>query len=72
MAKKGEKAAFLNQHTTQYDWMTFTLVKRKMTAVSIHECDDYDLKSHVVEENEEVDGRTKPNAITESEDLEDK
>lgn len=30
--KKGEKAAFLNHHSPQDDWMTFTLVKRKMTS----------------------------------------
>ncbi len=29
--KKGEKAAFLNRYSPQDDWMTFTLVKRKMT-----------------------------------------
>ncbi len=30
--KKGEKAAFLNRYSPQDDWMTFTLVKRKMTS----------------------------------------
>lgn len=30
--KKGEKAAFLNRHSPQDEWMTFTLVKRKMTS----------------------------------------
>lgn len=30
--KTREKAAFLNQHPPQDDWMTFTLVKRKMTS----------------------------------------
>ncbi|KAJ7999294.1 hypothetical protein DPEC_G00213930, partial [Dallia pectoralis] len=30
--KKGVKAAFLNQHAPKDDWMTFTLVKRKITS----------------------------------------
>ncbi|TDH05308.1 hypothetical protein EPR50_G00142120 [Perca flavescens] len=60
--KKGEKSAFLNKHPPQHDWMTFTLVKRKMTSVNICECDDYDMTSYVEEEeqeNEEVRGRRK-------------
>ncbi|KAJ7992789.1 hypothetical protein DPEC_G00282340 [Dallia pectoralis] len=60
--KKGVKAAFLNQHAPKDDWMTFTLVKRKITSVNIRECDDYDMTSHVEEEeeeNEEVEGRRK-------------
>ncbi|KAK2905449.1 hypothetical protein Q8A67_007248 [Cirrhinus molitorella] len=51
--KKGEKAAIINRHSPQDDWMTFTLVKRKMTSVSIRDCDEYDLTSHVEEEDEE-------------------
>ncbi|KAK7156976.1 hypothetical protein R3I94_006893 [Phoxinus phoxinus] len=76
--KKGEKAAFLNQHPPQDDWMIFTLVKRKMTSVNIHECDDYDMTSCVEEEeeNEEVQGRKKTKRkfddyVLESDDLEE-
>ncbi|XP_058643603.1 uncharacterized protein LOC131547221 isoform X3 [Onychostoma macrolepis] len=77
--KKGEKAAFLNRHSPQDDWMTFTLVKRKMTSVSIRECDDYDMKSHVEEEEEEDEEavrrkKTKRNFddyVLESDDLEE-
>ncbi|KAJ8010051.1 hypothetical protein DPEC_G00070960 [Dallia pectoralis] len=41
--KKGEKAAFLNQHPPNDDWMTFTLVKRKITS----ESDDMEKEENV-------------------------
>ncbi len=41
--KKGEKAAFLNRYSPQDDWMTFTLVKRKMTSGKVFFFFFYDL-----------------------------
>ncbi|KAJ8004313.1 hypothetical protein DPEC_G00157830 [Dallia pectoralis] len=80
MAQKRGKGSFPHQHAPKDDWMTFALVKRKITSVNIRECDDYDMTSHVEEEeeeNEEVEGRKKKTKrkfndyVLESDDMEE-